>query len=133
MTLCQSDPTNSVGPLTFGMDEVQVTEIVGTQFEQFWRTPESTELVHAYDRMGLHLTFESNDRLKQVTVVFRTSYCWGGFPSAPTSVRHPGSCSDGMGSTPRIWLPGELRARRASGPRENSAHSSSAPPSRRFL
>ncbi len=72
------DPTNSVGPLTFGMDGEQVAEIVGTDSEPFRRTPDSTELVHAYDSAGLHLTFDSNSRLKHVTVFTPNEVLLGG-------------------------------------------------------
>lgn len=66
--LWRIEPGIAVGSLAFGMKREQILQILGKSYEDFKRTPESPDVVSAFDREGLHLVFGSNDTLKQVTI-----------------------------------------------------------------
>ncbi|OAI01839.1 hypothetical protein [Methylomonas methanica] len=68
--LWEINPGKSVGQLHFGMTREQVINCLGNSYDEFRRTSVSENLITAYDNEGLHLVFNQEGKLEQVSIFF---------------------------------------------------------------
>lgn len=61
-------PGVGVGTLIFGMLKNDAIRMLGETYDEFRRSPASSEVVTAFDAIGLHLVFSDCDTLKKITV-----------------------------------------------------------------
>lgn len=62
------DDSGLVGPIDFGTELSSVKAIIGEPTDQFKRTPDSDDIVYAYDNAGVHLNVGGDGKLSQLIV-----------------------------------------------------------------
>src|SRR5919106_7025414 len=62
-------PYVGVGPITFGMTRAEVRRRLEAPVESFMKTPTSAAPADAFDTLGLHVHYDSDDRCEAVEFV----------------------------------------------------------------
>ncbi len=62
------EPGKSVGPLALSMSEDQYVSILGSVADTFHRTPDSMDIVVAYDDAGVHLGVDQGRCIRRISV-----------------------------------------------------------------
>jgi hypothetical protein len=57
-------PFDGLGDLRFGMPRDMVRELLGVAYQSFRKTSSSPRLTDAYDGLGFHLYYDTEDRLE---------------------------------------------------------------------
>lgn len=57
-----------VGPINFDTELSSVKDLIGEPSDQFKRTPDSDDVVYAYDDNGIHLSIDSDGKTSQLIV-----------------------------------------------------------------
>ncbi len=62
------DDGELAGPINFGTELSSVKDKIGDPSDQFKRTPDSDDVVYAYDDKGVHLSISGDGKLSQLIV-----------------------------------------------------------------
>lgn len=62
------DENGLVGPIDFDSEISELKPIIGEPTGRFKRTSESSDVIYAYDHVGIHLQIDSNNRICQIIV-----------------------------------------------------------------
>lgn len=61
-------PFEGLGNLRFGMKRLRVRDLLGDEYDSF-RKGASSQLTDAYNRLGLHLHYDAEDRLEFIEAI----------------------------------------------------------------
>lgn len=71
-------PKVSIGPIHLGMTKNEYTSVLGDNYDTFKRFEDDDDEVFAYDDIGVHLTVDSNNKVKQISVFQPKEVFWEG-------------------------------------------------------
>jgi|ERR1017187_3575325 hypothetical protein len=67
---------DGVGPIDFGTARNQVRSFLGPNFESFRKGADALTLTDAYDELGLHFFYDTDDRLESLVAFGSCQICY---------------------------------------------------------